>query len=190
MPRNKHQLSRSEKCSHIWPATGNPVTVTHREIWSPTEQRSWSQLGPALQHGVLRRSLFIVDLEAKVELLSGDFFLPTQQCNTAPTVSAPTRKLKRAVLREKCARTHLSHQMNNLLGGFGVSCTGPGLTLLHGQEKADRDSVMGACRELQSGMYLPKGSVWSPETGSLAGGGGAVSMPSSLKQAPCKVNHP
>lgn len=92
----------------------------------------------------------------------------------APTAPAPTEKLKRAGLREKCARTRLSHRMSDLLGGFGVSCTGPGLTVLHGQEKASRDSVMGACRELQRGLCLPKGSVWSPETGSLPGGEGAV----------------
>lgn len=56
---------------HVWPSSENPVTVTYREIWFPTERCSPNQLGPTLQLSILCRSLFAVDLEAKLELLRG-----------------------------------------------------------------------------------------------------------------------
>jgi len=55
----------------VWPSSENPVTVTYCEIWFLMDQCSQNQLGPALQLSILCRSLFAVDLEAKLELLGG-----------------------------------------------------------------------------------------------------------------------
>lgn len=56
---------------YVWPSSDNPVTLTYHEIQFPTEQCSQNQLGLTLQLSILCRSLFAVDLEAKLELLRG-----------------------------------------------------------------------------------------------------------------------
>lgn len=50
----------------------------------------------------------------------------------SPAASAPTEKLERAGLREKCVRTHLRHQMSDLLQGLMFLALVLGLTCLRG----------------------------------------------------------
>lgn len=87
-------------------------------------------------------------LGSQVRAFERSFYLPTQQCNMNSPASAPTEKLERAGLREKCASTHLCHQSRGLLWDLmflnwswvSRACTG--------KTKASRDRVEAAWHKL------------------------------------------